>query len=179
MPQQDGRGASQRLFFALWPDDATRAALQACAPRQPRASGRPIPGEKLHLTVLFLGQTTHGVRQCIESAAAAVRCPPFVLKLTRTGYFPRSRVLWAGMAEVPEELAALHEALKAGARSCGCAIETRAYSPHITLLRNATGPLPSADRLEVIWEVREFALVASRSTAEGTCYETLKSWPLL
>jgi 2'-5' RNA ligase len=177
MPDEE-KGGSERLFFALWPDAATRAALQACVPRQPRASGRRIPGEKLHLTVLFLGQTTRDVRQCLESAADAVRCPAFVLKLTRTGYFPRSRVLWAGMAEVPEDLAVLHEALKTGARSCGCGIEARAYAPHITLMRNAAGPLPSTDRLEVIWEVREFALVASRSTAEGMLYETLKSWRL-
>lgn len=172
------RIVTERLFFALWPDAATRAALQACAPRRARRSGRPTPGEKLHLTVLFLGPTTPAARQCVESAADTVRCLPFTMHFTRIGYFPRSRVLWAGMAEVPEALAALHEALKDAARSCGREVETRAYSPHITLLRDAHRRSSVAEPVEIPWHARDFALVASRTDAGGARYETLRTWPL-
>lgn len=169
---------TERLFFALWPDAATRAALQACMPRRTRGTGRPTPEEKLHLTVLFLGRMTPAARRCVESAADTLHCQPFTMQFTRIGYFPRSRVLWAGMAEVPEALAALHEALGNAARSCGCEVEKRAYSPHITLLRDAPGHLPAPEPVAIPWQVRDFALVASRTSAGGARYETLRSWPL-
>jgi len=169
---------TERLCFALWPDAATRAALQACMPRRTLGTGRPTPEEKLHLTVLFLGRMTPAARRCVESAADTLHCQPFTMQFTRIGYFPRSRVLWAGMAEVPEALAALHEALGNAARSCGCEVETRAYSPHITLLRDAPGHLPAPEPVAIPWQVRDFALVASRTSAGGARYETLRSWPL-
>lgn len=172
------RVVAERLFFAVWPDAATRAALQASMPRRTRGSGRPTPGEKLHLTVLYLGQMTPAARRCVESVADTVHCQAFTMKLTRIGYFPRSRVLWAGMAEVPAALAALHEALKDGARSCGCGTETRAYSPHITLMRDAHGHFSAPEPVDIPWHVRTFALVASRTRAGGTHYETLRTWAL-
>ncbi|MCG3200696.1 MAG: RNA 2',3'-cyclic phosphodiesterase [Gammaproteobacteria bacterium] len=172
------RIVAERLFFAVWPDTATRAALRASTPPRMRGSGRPTPEEKLHLTVLFLGQMTPAARRCVESAADAVDCQAFTMKLTRIGYFPRSRVLWAGMSEVPESLAALHEALRNGARSCGCEIETHAYAPHITLMRDAPGHFPAPERVDIPWHVRFFALVASRTRPGGTHYETLRTWPL-
>ena len=48
-----------RVFFALWPDDATRAAISRATREAVRLSGgRPIAKERLHVTVAFLGELT-------------------------------------------------------------------------------------------------------------------------
>ena len=53
------RGAaahSMRLFFALWPGDACRAALaRAAAPAILAIDGTPVPPRNLHVTLAFLG----------------------------------------------------------------------------------------------------------------------------
>ena len=53
--------SAQRLFFALWPDPAVRAALAGVTARLPLPRGRLTPPQNLHVTLVFLG------------AAAAVR----------------------------------------------------------------------------------------------------------
>jgi len=48
--------ATRRLFFALWPDEATREQLAHITRKAVRGSGgRPIPVENLHSTLVFLG----------------------------------------------------------------------------------------------------------------------------
>ncbi|MDH5265059.1 MAG: RNA 2',3'-cyclic phosphodiesterase, partial [Betaproteobacteria bacterium] len=46
-----------RLFFALWPDAAARAALADLARATAnRYGGRAVPAANLHLTLVFLGE---------------------------------------------------------------------------------------------------------------------------
>jgi len=49
--------ATIRLFFALWPDDATRRALAACASAVvAQTGGREVAAGNLHLTLAFIGE---------------------------------------------------------------------------------------------------------------------------
>src|SRR5690606_7943609 len=56
-PEEPEREAGlRRIFFALWPDDATRGAIErACRQAVRRSGGRPTAKRNLHLTVAFLG----------------------------------------------------------------------------------------------------------------------------
>ncbi len=83
-------------------------------------------------------------------------------------YWNHNRIVWAGPAQVPLELAEL-------ARALG---ETREFAGHVTLLRKAraTAHLPPLPPLE--WPVREFLLVNSNLGPEGPGYEVLERFAL-
>ena len=65
--------SSARLFFALWPDSAVRAVLQAsCQAVTVSCGGRPVPPRNYHLTLAFLGQVDSADLAGIRAAAAQV-----------------------------------------------------------------------------------------------------------
>lgn len=124
-----------RLFYAIWPDGAARAALGE-ASRRLRECGRArfVPGRNLHLTLYFLGETER-----IGEAAACLdgpRAEPFSLALGGLGRFERREgdVFWAGVAPAPA-LTALQAALVEAVARAGFPVEKRPYTPHITLAR--------------------------------------------
>ena len=168
----------QRLFFALWPDDAVRAELRAAQEAMPRRGGRPVHVEDIHITLAFLGQVDPERRACMEAAAAGVRGGTFDLLIDRQGYWPRPRVAWCAPSEVPDALGELVRCLNRALAPCAYEPERRAYRPHVTLFRDSRavpeGPLA---RL-VHWPCREFVLVASANVATGPRYEVLAHWPL-
>src|SRR5690606_35642790 len=95
-PSPDEAPARRRIFFALWPDDATRGAIErACRDAVRRSGGRPTAKRNLHLTVAFLGMLEP---EALELAAAVppIGIGPFEIELDRIGYFEGSRVLWLG-----------------------------------------------------------------------------------
>jgi 2'-5' RNA ligase len=170
--------ATQRLFFALWPDEGVRDQLRAAQTAIPNRGGRPVHVEDIHVTLAFLGQVEAERRACMEQAAAGVRGAPFELLIDRQGYWPRPRVAWCAPAEVPEPLRELVQRLNRALRPCGFEPERRAYSPHVTLFRDSRavpeGPLARPVR----WPCREFVLVASGGGAGGPRYRVLARWPL-
>ena len=64
-----------RVFFALWPDDATRSAIsRATRDAVSLSGGRPIAKDRLHLTVAFLGElTTAGLEAANGRKSEAAR----------------------------------------------------------------------------------------------------------
>ena len=168
----------QRLFFALWPDDALREALSPLSKLKRECGGRAHPASNLHITLNFLGMVDTETRACLEQAAGEIVLPPFELTLDRFGYWPRPRVMWLGCSETPEPLARLVAELNRGMERCGLEPERRPYHPHLTLLRKAmqapAGPAP-----ELPWPVTDFVLAESASTPNGVEYRVLRSWPLL
>ncbi len=168
----------KRLFFALWPEERTRAelaALQACLPGQ---RGRWVHRQDLHLTLRFLGQVPAARLGCIEAAAEAVRAEPVKVRLDHFDYWDRPRILCLAATEVPVALEALVTALEENLQSGGFEPERRPYRPHVTLLRKA---LPMAKRrLEapITWHADHFVLVESRPGGEPPHYRPLQGWPL-
>lgn len=170
--------AQQRLFFALWPDAATRAHLAALSEKLARAAGRRIAAESLHITLVFLGGVTGEVREQLEQMAGTVRNEGFRLRLDHCGFWPRARVVWVGAHEVPLALLCLQARLAEGARRCELSIDMRPYAPHVTLLRDAKHPPLADPATHIEWQVNDFALVESCTRAEGVRYTVLRTWPL-
>ncbi|TDJ16018.1 MAG: RNA 2',3'-cyclic phosphodiesterase [Gammaproteobacteria bacterium] len=134
--------ARQRLFFALWPDEDTQAALAGLAKaRLPAAGGRLISAHNLHLTLVFLGSLDAGSRACAERAAASLRAPAFELEFRRLGYWPRPRLLWSAPERTPEGLTMLESMLRKALAACGHEPESRPFQAHITLARKVRGPI--------------------------------------
>jgi len=55
--------------------------------------------------------------------------------------------------------------------------DAKAFSPHVTLLRNIERTTSAQAIVPILWPVRSFALVQSIPTASGVRYEILKAWP--
>ena len=170
------REETQRLFFALWPDAAVRERLAAAARQWSR---RPVAENKLHMTLVFLGDCTPAQRACYCAAAAGVSVEPFTLALNFLGGRTRSGIQWLGSSETPEALLRLVRELSRALQECGFEPEKRRFLAHVTLSRKARKPLVKAGLEALLWEVGDFALVESVREPGGVRYQVLERWPLL
>jgi 2'-5' RNA ligase len=167
----------ERLFFALWPDDAVREALaRYAAAAHQVAGGRPMRAETLHLTLAFLGDTAVARRPDLTAAADRVASRPFALLLDRAAWWQHNRIVWAGASLVPDSLAAMVAALREQLRAAGFRSDPKPFVAHATLLRNAAahGPLPALAPIE--WRGDGFVLVRSTLATSGSRYETVAAW---
>ena len=170
---------TERLFFALWPPTEVTALLeQQLGAALDGIKGRRVATERLHVTLAFLGDTRAEQRVCVEAAAARVHVEPFTLMLDRLGYFARPQVVWLGNQESPQTVGVLVGDLNAGLRGCGCAIDTRPFRTHITVMRKGRRKpdLPAID--PVRWDIESFVLVRSELRPEGAHYEVVRRWAL-
>lgn len=160
-----------RLFFALWPDDATRAELDRAGSWLHRHwGGRRMRADSLHLTLVFLGSVPQSKLPAILACADAVRAGGFELTLDRCGFWPRNRIGWLGMAQPCDRLDALAAELRQSLADAGTAFDARPFFPHVTLLRN-TGGGASPAFVPLRWPVREVALVSSSADAGRSRYD--------
>ena len=175
MPEQERK---QRLFFALWPDDATRARIASVAARIEAPGGRPQAVSNLHITLVFLGALGADQRACAEACAAEIAQSPFTLTLTHTGFFPKPRIVWLAPDEHPGELLGLVDSLSASLKRCGYRPEKRSYHAHVTLFRKAPRPRASLQIEPIEWLVEQFCLVESVSVVGGVEYRVLREYSL-
>jgi 2'-5' RNA ligase len=155
-------GKPLRLFYALWPDDATREALLAM---QMQVRGRRTKAGHLHATLAFLGEQPLEHLPLLEELLAGLPNDAITLQIDRIGYFKRKRIVWAGSHAVPDTLINLQLALAQALTQQGIEFDRRNdFTPHITLARDAE---PPSDRPfePFTWGVRKIALV--RSLQEG------------
>jgi 2'-5' RNA ligase len=166
-----------RLFFALWPEEEARQELgQLARDLSLVVDGKPVPPEKIHLTLAFLGEVAADRMDDAVAAAAAIRAAPFALELDRVGAFRSARVAWAGASSPAPQLIALQGQLAANLGARGFVLEERDFAPHLTLARRIRKGLPVASIPPIVTQARSFALVRSE-TGTGR-YSTLEGWPL-
>lgn len=165
-----------RLFFALWPDDATRSALADAAGLLSLRDGLPVASADLHVTLAFLGEVPQARMAELCAMAAALRQGAFELEISSAGWWRRSRVAWLAPSIVPAPLVALATCLRDGA---GITSEGAAnYRPHVTVARGVRRPPGLLAGFSVPWAVGNFALITSNSDVIGARYQTLAQWPL-
>ena len=169
----------QRLFFALWPEEAVRTQLYAVG--EPVAWARPakrVPMEKLHLTLMFLGYVDEAQRACAVRVAGGITESRFTLTIDQARHWSRSRILWAGTDAMPPGLLAIVAQLRNGLAACGVKPEGRNYRCHVTLGRNVRKK-PVLTAIEAIrWPVNQFVLVESNTLPEGAQYRIIGAWDL-
>lgn len=179
MTDRKGAVATQRLFFALWPDSALQQQLaQTALALLPGADVRRVPSENLHSTLVFLGNVDPAQRLCLEDAANLVRAQRFTLTLNRFGYFRRPQVAWLGCTTIPAPLRALVAELSLGAAACGFPPDKRPYEPHLSIARHLRSDPGRLAVIPISWDVEHFVLMESVSDANGVRYSPLRFWPL-
>lgn len=194
-----------RLFIAAYPPEAVLAdfssfvsTLAVGRPRGPGQSVRPVPPERVHLTLVFLGDVAENrlpvVKASISAAVtrwAAGRERPEGLPricIGGSGRFGRGRftTVWAG---VRGDLAALNDLvtdLRRELRAASLPFDVKPFRPHITLAR--PGDRLSAEDLaadlEALgryrgpdWRVASIDLVESHQGPNIT-YDRLAAFPL-
>lgn len=167
-----------RLFFALWPDDATRDALHRSGKWLHRHwGGRRMHADTLHMTLAFLGSTPAAALDALDTEVDRIEAAGFDLTLDQPGYWPSNRIGWLGPSLPPRGLGELAGALAAAVRAAGVPFDDRPHVPHVTLLRNSTGgPPPRCDAVQ--WPVSDYVLLASSPAPERTRYTVLRRWAL-
>ncbi len=158
---------SVRCFLAIALDPALQTALEGEVERLRQAGAKVswVPPERMHLTLIFLGEIAAAR---LETAAGimdrvAKTVPAFQVRVEGIGSFgspARPRVIWAGIPAAPQALFALHQGLNDGLSQRGFEVERKAYTPHLTLGR-VRGP------------VRLTELTSALTSDKNTCFGTL------
>jgi len=184
------REPTRRLFFALWPEAAERAALVHAVRKVVRLSGgRPVPETNLHLTLAFLGAVPESrvpeLRTIAGRVAAAFprAAVPLVLKLQGVAHWEQPQVL----AVLAHEAAsgtpagsahALAGALSRETAAAGFNPDLKPFRAHVTVARKvAHAPHGNAPR-PVTWSFAQFALIESRTLSSGPVYSVVESFVL-
>jgi RNA 2',3'-cyclic 3'-phosphodiesterase len=182
----DTRPPSDRLFFAVHPDLQTARRIVAVSEAL-RAKhglhGKPIPAERLHVTLHHLGDHSGLPEPVIAAAgvaAAQITMTPFEVRFGRVaslggGARGRPCVLRSEAADANPELLALQDGLAGRLREAGLGRYVgRHFTPHVTLLYAESAVAEAVSPVD--WPVRGFALVHSL-LGRGQ-HRILQSWPL-
>lgn len=161
-----------RLFYALWPDEATRSALvKLQAPLQ----GRMTDARDLHLTLVFLGAQPAALLPALQALMNGLPAAAMTLPVDCLGCFSGKAIFWAGIQAPPAALIALQQALLRALAQHNISVDQNArFKPHITLARDAMATAVP-DMTPVIWRADHIALVQSTAVGTTPCYRVLAS----
>ncbi len=180
-----------RAFIAVQIPDEIKRRFQEIQQRLERSGAevRWVKAGNAHVTLQFLGSTPAGKVEAIQSALGRVAAshPVFDVAIEGLGVFPnerRPRVVWIGVLEGADSLAALQASVSEEMEGLGFRSEKREFSPHITLGR-VKSPKNVEKLMRLLDEEREFRggsfratgihLIRSVLSSEGPTYSTLFS----
>jgi 2'-5' RNA ligase len=178
-------------FFVRPPEHVAEAAAllwQRSRLRQQRGPGKPMPRERLHLTLQPLGSFSGSIPQSIIDLAMAagnlLEHAPFDVRLnllqSRGGTVAGAAgtVELSGLGRNVQSLRAFQRALGNAMRCAGFAQAQilRHFTPHMTL-DYCTEAVPRSEVAPLAWTVNEFELVDSLHGKSQ--HEVLAGWPLV
>lgn len=191
-PKNEPHEPSERLFFALWPDETQRSALVRAAGEAVRAcGGRPVAVASLHVTLAFLGSVPvrrMPVVQWVAQRMAFALVEPMPLTFDHLEHWPKPQVLCAASSVASPLAAILARQLQKLTLEAGFAPDIKPFRQHITLARKVPqlrrADLPTghgghgAPMQAVTWTMNGFALIASRTDSAGPLYSVVESYSL-
>jgi len=167
----------RRLFFALWPDNTVRQALQHISAALPLSFRQRVSAENWHITLAFIGNVDEVLVPNIVDAAIPISAPAITLVFDQLEYWHRAGVLCLTCSQPDLTVAHLVSQLSTPLINLGIQLDTRPYCSHITLARHVR-ELSILDFQPVIWTAKQFALVESVSSPTGVIYQPLQFWQL-
>jgi 2'-5' RNA ligase len=169
-----------RLFFALWPEEVTQQAWQeTLAPYLAPLGGRRLPARNLHLTLAFLGEVRGDRMNALLRLGDDLAHDAITLRFNRIEYWKKAGLACLRPDTTPPALARLAGQLNTGLQLADFAPDSRAFKPHVTLVRNVVVPAASLPVWPVLeWQAPTLALVRSRTDTDGSEYAVLHAWPL-
>jgi len=174
--------ATQRLFFAAWPDASTRTRLAALVGQLKQdCLARWIRPSRYHLTLCFLGTREGFDASFIEQArqaASRVHVEAFVWRPDRVAGFRAARPPCVLRKDATDaSLQHLHQTLLEALAQQGVSVsDRRRYLPHVTLGYGRDRAVTARTVQAVAFPVRSFVLL--HSVPGETDYRELGRWPL-
>ncbi|WP_339494230.1 RNA 2',3'-cyclic phosphodiesterase [Pseudomonas sp. RA_105y_Pfl2_P56] len=175
--EKHGDLLSKRLFFALDCPLAQRKAIAQWRGELGLRTGKPVPADNFHLTLLFLGAVPLAQIGEVCEAASKVRTPGEAVRISldRLQVWHRAGVLSLAPEQAPQALLRLVYALEQAMLSFGFEAPSHAFRPHLTLARDYRAPEPEAAAPpEFCLRAERFALFESHKGR----YRVLQDWPL-
>jgi 2'-5' RNA ligase len=170
---------SERLFFALWPDDDVSSYMRDhLLPHLQSLRGKPQRPDQWHVTLAFLGEVPTPRRALLQAVADRVTAAPFTLSFDAIEYWRRPRVVCMTASLTPPPLQILVESLRERLQGAGFELDPRPYLPHVTLARKVFVAEEFTLAAPVVWTVDRFTLVRSVTDPAGSRYEPLHWWNL-
>jgi 2'-5' RNA ligase len=183
-----------RIFIAVHLEEALRTEIVRLEDRL-RQAGAPlrwIAAENLHFTVRFLGEIAPAQMAQVRLATreSAAGSPPFRLTLQGVGAFPslaRPQVIWIGVSEGSERLAAISARLDDALARHRFPREGRPFVAHLTITRlkhqGRWGEIVRAlagfkDVAVGAQQVHALAIMESHLHPKGARYTTVEEVPL-
>lgn len=161
----------RRLFLGVLPDAANARQLSGLLPLiTPPA--KPVAAANLHLTLLFLGQSTAVRARQLTLAIAALPLPAFSVLLDEWLVWPGPAVLCLAGEVTDPALAKLYQQLLEVAAANGFMPPQHGLKPHITLARHSK-IMPELPPLQIRLQATTIVLFHSESTPEGVVYRPL------
>ena len=160
-----------RLFIAVQLNDTMRDALGSVQSflRRHGVRGNFTRAENLHLTLAFVGEYAHP--EAVAEVLETVRFTPFPMRLDGFGHF--GRLYWIGV-NGGEALPACARRLRRALAQEGVPFDRKKFSPHITLMRQASlegdAAFPGVVIPEASMEVRALSLMRSDRGKGGMVY---------
>ena len=162
-----------RLFVGLKPSDECRKALSDVQEslRGAGITARYYEPSNLHMTLAFIGEWPKNISAILPRVEQ-----PFSVILSKTGVFPKARVLWAG-AEHSQALDRLAQRVRENLAEQGIPFDPKPFVPHVTLGRKPFIPegmdlagieIPSAAML-----VTDVYLYRSEKGEKGMVYTVI------
>jgi 2'-5' RNA ligase len=149
----------------------------------------------MHLTLKFLGNIDKDRINSIVSVMEAVvqGIAPFRIEVNELGGFPnlrRVQVVWVGIGGEMDKISRLQQQIESGLFHLGFAVESRPFTPHLTLARlrerasleerQSLGQLiaDSGFKGGYTINVEAISLMMSRLSREGAIYKQISSTQL-
>lgn len=156
-----------RLFTAISLSDSVKDALTDVQRQMYDGGvrGNFTPAENLHLTLAFIGE--YPDPEPVLAALGGVVFTPFTITLERIGCF--GALWWAGL-ETSAPLSAVERRVRRALALHGIPFDKKKFSPHITLLRKAQGPMPELRMQPSSMEVCRLSLMRSDRGKRGMRY---------
>lgn len=179
--------ATDRLFFAVFPDPETAVRIAALARDlhdRHHLRGKPLRSDRLHVTLHHLGDHAGLPRGVVDAAGVAAEraaaTAPFQAAFDSVSSFAgRSRnrpCVLRGAGDDLAPLVALQQELGAAMAAAGLGRHVgRDFTPHVTLLYDDRGLEPQPVE-RIAWTVRDVVLV--HSLLGRTEHRILGRWPL-
>ncbi|MEL6284437.1 MAG: RNA 2',3'-cyclic phosphodiesterase [Pseudomonadota bacterium] len=148
-----------------------------------------VPAENLHITLSFLGDLDRHQLGDLDAVLSKLTAPRVSLTLAGVGSFGGRdpRLVFANVAE-NADLRRLQAKVETAVQSAEIEIETRRYTPHVTLARWRRGevrwpemrPYVEAHNLfrSNVFDVDAYHLYRSELGRHGPSYEIMASYPL-
>ena len=171
-----------RTFIALEMNQEIQRHLEETI----RQVAKVLPGLRwvdpvgIHLTLAFLGELSdERLAEAAKAAeATAQQVNAFTYRLTRLGLFGsvrNPRVIWMGIEEPSGTLLHLHRILNQSLEQHGFEIESRPFSPHLTLARIKAPLTPDEQRQLQFLLTNEPNRIASEMSYPGRLIHVMKS----